>query len=461
MFGKLNDVSEVIMSYSSPSEVFSIVKDPSNSLIIRSPKEYTTQLISGWVSKYPDFNLVDSIPTILSGKIAHKIVWNYTEGQNKLIDTQIVSNNGGNTFIIRYASLAQDYSNNISTILKIIRSFKFINEDTIVDSPGFLTYEDPVAGITMQYKSDWERRENSGILPLSPVVSFSPIDSDRDKYREEINLYIQRLPSNFSPQNKTYEYIDSLVRSSLSSSYEIDKIFSPVLNSSTDYGWYLLAYPARTRGTDILVEEIWKIIDDKLYRIELLCELGKCIKNGPLHLKMIGSLSIHPPDSSRWNFLTYDDPSSGIRTQYPIDWKSVPYNRNQLKEDGNIVEFWPPVNNTDLRGLSPQARVDISIHESESNITIDEFADNLVRNHQKQSPSFRLLEMNSNTSFSGLPAFKFIFSERGNTLQGMVAGTIFDGAYYQFYFVSTAGKFDTYLPEVTQMIKSFDIGLER
>jgi hypothetical protein len=459
-FGKINNVIEEIVSYKSPSEAFSVIKDPRNNLYTISPEQYITRSLSEWSRLHPDFTLVDSRPTILSGKIAHKIVINYTEGQNRFIHTQVVSNNGPNTYLINYVSLEQDYSHNISTILRMIRSFEFIDESIIVKNPVFLTYEDPASGITMQYKSDWERLENSGILPIYPTVSFvSPPENDQDRYLEKINFHIQSLPSSFSPQD-THKYVDILVRSSLSSSQEVDNIISPLFNGS-DNDWYFLAYHAKIRNTGVLVEEIWKIIDGKLYRIELLCELEKCIQYIPIYNRMISSLRIYPSDSSRWDFLTYEDPSSQIRIQYPFDWKSVFYNTNQLKEGGNIVEFWPLINNTDPSGFS-DARVAIGTNESKNSISIDKIVNSLIKTYRKQFANFHLVNMENSTSLSGLPAFKLIFtlSSQNTSMRGMVTGAVLDDTLYKFSFVSPSEKFDAYLPKVTYMMESFKIGLE-
>ena len=91
--------------------------------------------------------------------------------------------------------------------------------------------------------------------------------------------------------------------------------------------WNLLAYPAEVGDIRVGIIEMWNISlkDDKIYRIEFLYEVEKYNEYEPILLKMLGSLRIHPSDSYGWNFLTYEDPSSGIRIQYPFDWKLEPY----------------------------------------------------------------------------------------------------------------------------------------
>ena len=493
LFGRRTNVGEYVFNYRSPSETFLVEK--ADRLLPLSPKQHATQLFSDWASRYTNFNLMESKPTILSGKLAHRLVFNYTAdytGEQKTwITTVILSNNGANSFIIYYTCLAEDYAHNLPNILKIVHSFKFLDTSSTREAPVFLTYENTVEGVSMQYKSDWERHENIGILPLSLLASFiSPLESDLDKYQERINLDVQNLPSNFSLQNNAHKYVDNLVRSGLSSSHEIDKIVTGESNSLGN-GWQFFTYGAKIRDTIIMIEELWKVIDDKIFRIELLCEITKCTQYDSVYFKMVDSLRILPPDSSRWKFLTYENPSVGMRTQYPIDWKLQEYSRNVLQNSSKIVDFWPPLHNRSIL-------VDTVIYEMNLNATIEELVDRCVnayqnqsidklvdrcvnasRNHTidrignnmvnyyrnssssdfKSSLDFKLLKMN-NTFFSGLPGFmlEFTFSKSNLPFRGIIIGTVLDDLYI-FRYAAIAEKFNTYLPKVMHMAESFDIGL--
>ena len=87
------------------------------------------------------------------------------------------------------------------------------------------------------------------------------------------------------------------------------------------------------------VEELWKIKDNKIYRVEFLYEWIKYSQYQPLLIQMLNSFRNDPLDAYGWNFLTYEDPFSDIRIQHPFDWKIQPYNRDALHEGGKIVEF--------------------------------------------------------------------------------------------------------------------------
>ena len=69
--------------------------------------------------------------------------------------------------------------------------------------------------------------------------------------------------------------------------------------------------------------------------------------------------------------------------------------------------------------------------------------------------------MDSNTTLSGLPAFKFVYtySIYNVPFKSMIVGAMLDDLYI-FRYGTALEKFDTYLPTVMNMIKSFDIGLE-
>ena len=460
-FGKQAGTGDVILAYNSPSEVFSVIKE--NRVRSESLKQYANALISGNVKRYADFDHVESIPTILSGKVAYKIVYNLTVGQKEFTAMDIVGSNGANIFRISYMCLAQDYSHNVPTILNIIRSFKFIDTDSIVDNPVLLTYENPVAGISMYYKSDWDKHEDAGIIPFSPIVSLiSPLEGDQDTYYEQINLYIQDLPPSISSQNDINKYIDYFVPASWSSSHKFVKLPLFVNDTGTlGDGWNLKVYPAMFKDVPVGVTQIWKVVNDKLYRIEFLYELTKYDYYSRVLLEMVKSLRIIPSDSSKWNFLTYEDPSSGIRIQHPFDWRLQPYDPNLLKDRGKIVEFWPPQLNGSY-GIA--SRVDISIYPFSSHVMIDKVANNNVQAYRKIYPTnFNLLKLENYTSSTGLPAFKLVFAaSTGENVpfQMMVIGILLEDKLYVFRYSSLPGDFNTFLPKVTHMIKSFQIGFE-
>lgn len=180
---------------------------------------------------------------------------------------------------------------------------------------------------------------------------------------------------------------------------------------------------------------------------------------------MLRSINNIPLDSYKWDILTYEDPSSDIRIQHPFDWKIQPYNLNarHVRDDvgDKIVELSPLLNATDASGFS-WARVTIASAEVKSNINIDQVATNLVKTYREQNANFKLLEMDNNTSLSGLPAFKLVFTLTPEDVpfRGMIIGTVLDSTLYRIIYVSPSYKFDTYLPKVTHMLESFKIGLE-
>jgi hypothetical protein len=461
-FGKKTESGEIIITYVSASEKLDILKLSSNRLGNLLPKQMATIWTNDLAKTIVNLNLLKSTPTILSGELAHKIEYSYTVGQNKWIATEIVGNNGANAFLISYRCLAEFCTQSMPTFLKIVRSLKFIDGHSTAKNPVFLSYENPMAGVTMKYKSDWKKHEHIGVLPLSPVATFvSPLESDQDRFSESISLYIQNLPSNFTKhttKNNTNKYVDSLMRSSLSAFKIGDQ---PLDYRSLGKTWNFLSYPAEFGNMSVGIVEMWNasLKDDKMYRIQFLYEGGKYNDYESVLLRMLGSIKNDPSDSYGWSFLTYEDPSSGISMQHPANWKLQPYNLNALQD--KVVEFWPLVNDTDPRGFS-DARVSISINKTYSNIPIDKVADYLIKSYPNYIPNFELLEMDTNTTFSGLPGFKLIFTLGSDNLplRGMIVGAVLDGTLYRLVYVSPPEKFDAYLSKVMHMIESFKIGLE-
>jgi hypothetical protein len=151
-------------------------------------------------------------------------------------------------------------------------------------------------------------------------------------------------------------------------------------------------------------------------------------------------------------FLTYSNPSYGIKILFPSNWV---VSRNGLRDYSEIVGFYSPLENT--TDLSP-ASVTLSATVYSKNVTLDQY-NNLV-SRTIQLPGVKVINSNS-TLLAGRPAQLLLFSvtsgRTGFTLNNMLVYTVKGNIAYTISFSSSAAKFDHYLSIVQRMLKSFEI----
>ena len=89
---------------------------------------YSTRQIADLTQFSPDFDLQQSIPTVLAGIPAHKIVFSETVQQQQTIkEMQVWTIKDNKAYIIAFAGEAAKYSDYLPTVQKMIDSFEFIN----------------------------------------------------------------------------------------------------------------------------------------------------------------------------------------------------------------------------------------------------------------------------------------------------------------------------------------------
>lgn len=177
-------------------------------------------------------------------------------------------------------------------------------------------------------------------------------------------------------------------------------------------------------------------------------------------------------DSTAANYLSYQDPLSGFRLQYPSNWIKV--------EGGNHVEFQPPsipkipsgasslssMNDSFLPGrnssngtgklIAFEVRVDGILPFGLDSL---EKYTRLKIIPQKQIGEFKLIESNA-TDIGGNPAHKVIytnsFHKTGVVLKTMEITTIKDNIGYDIrYFTDPAIDYSKYLSEARKIVDSF------
>jgi eukaryotic-like serine/threonine-protein kinase len=157
-----------------------------------------------------------------------------------------------------------------------------------------------------------------------------------------------------------------------------------------------------------------------------------------------------PPTTS--NFLTYQNPTYGIKIQYPSDWTM---SQTGLRDYTNIVAFYSPLQN--LTAVPSQFLLSRT-HYSQ-NITLNDYG-KLV-NATLQQPGVQIVESKPFTLGDGTPAHSTVFIPPSGNVpfrpEIMLVWTVKGSNVYTLLYNGEAAKYSFYLPTIQKMINSFEI----
>lgn len=155
------------------------------------------------------------------------------------------------------------------------------------------------------------------------------------------------------------------------------------------------------------------------------------------------------------NLLNYQNPTYGIKMQYPTDWTA---STSGIPLYNGIIGFYSPLQS--LSDASP-AGLTLSITTYSQAISLDEYTKAILGALEKQG--IKVDESSQNT-LAGKPGYKVTFSPPSPSTQTtpvslkvMQIWTIIDNKVYEFSFNADSTKFTTYLPTVQKMLDSFQI----
>jgi len=142
------------------------------------------------------------------------------------------------------------------------------------------------------------------------------------------------------------------------------------------------------------------------------------------------------------NFETYNNPTFGIRIQYPPDWGRL--DLSFLQNDSADIDFYP------LEDVSQAIAIKVQVKTLPlQNMTLDDYTKTQLNYTEEQ-----LLESNM-TTLAGLPAHEIVFANLG--LKTMQIWTIKDDKVYTITYVAEEEDFQSDLQTTERMIKSFQI----
>jgi serine/threonine-protein kinase len=152
-------------------------------------------------------------------------------------------------------------------------------------------------------------------------------------------------------------------------------------------------------------------------------------------------------------FLTYKNPTSRIRIQYPSDWEKLEFNQR------NVVVIFrsPPENSSDTKLENLLIQVG---NLPSQNITLDEIASANINALNQSLIDFELIELNATTLSGNNPAHKVVYTNREgkDERKTMQVLSIKEDKVYLITYTAEASRYDRYLPTIQKMIDSFRTG---
>src|SRR5215218_4717978 len=141
-------------------------------------------------------------------------------------------------------------------------------------------------------------------------------------------------------------------------------------------------------------------------------------------------------------FVTYDNPTFGVRIQYPSDWGRLDLS---FMQDSADIDFYPLADTS----LAKNVKIQVDNLPS-SNMTLEEYTNSQINPFEE-----KLLESNT-TKLAGIPGYEIVFT----SLQGlktMQVWTIKDDKAYIITYVAKEEDYENDLQIVQKMIDSFKI----
>ena len=128
------------------------------------------------------------------------------------------------------------------------------------------------ANYLIQYPSDWELNE-SGQMGTSFIL-FSPLESDKDKFKENVNLLIQDLSGYNLDLNKYTDMSVKQIKTMIPNSTLIES--KRIKTSSQEY--QRLIYTGDQSSFHLKFEQYYWVKNNKAYVLTLTCEQNKFSK---------------------------------------------------------------------------------------------------------------------------------------------------------------------------------------
>jgi serine/threonine-protein kinase len=172
----------------------------------------------------------------------------------------------------------------------------------------------------------------------------------------------------------------------------------------------------------------------------LLFSLSIIIITSLLSLSLTGQQTTIAQTNSK--FVIYDNPTFGVRIQYPSDWGRLDLS---FLQDSADIDFYPLADTS----LAKNVKIQV-INLPSRNMTLEEYTNSQINPLEE-----KLLESNT-TTLAGIPGYEIVFTSVQG-LKTMQVWTIKDDKAYIITYVAKEEDYENDLQIAQKMIDSFEI----
>lgn len=153
---------------------------------------------------------------------------------------------------------------------------------------SFLTYENPVYGIKMQYPANWTV-STTGLQSYTDIVGFySPLQNLTDLLPAQVSLSTMTYSQNVSLDEYTNMTLTTIGQQRL----EVNESDAITLAGNPGHRIIFSPPPPQTSQINFSVMQVWTAIYDKIYLLSYNAERSEFQNNLPIVEHMLNSLQV-------------------------------------------------------------------------------------------------------------------------------------------------------------------------
>lgn len=122
---------------------------------------------------------------------------------------------------------------------------------------------------SIEYPSNWELNESKRMGTI--FILFSPSTSNKDQFRENINLIIQDLSDDNIDLKRYTEISENQIRTDIKNG----KIIESKYMKDQDLEYHKIIYTGNQENRDLKFEQYYWVFEKKAYVLTLTCELSE------------------------------------------------------------------------------------------------------------------------------------------------------------------------------------------
>jgi len=319
--------------------------------------------------------------------------------------------------------------------------------------PAIRGYVNPVFGVSLEYPSTWSAFElNSKFrdnVTYGVAVLRAPLDNASDKYAEKINFGMQKFKSN----NVTLDAYTQAILNSYKNTTGVKILDSSPTTLAGQPAHMVVLTDDRVEGIKLKKSQVWSVINNsKAYVITFGSEESKYDKYLPQVENIIKSFkatsnSSDNPQEKR--DLIFDDPTSGIKLQYPSSWTKVQLGQPPRPDIDLVGAFFHQGN----KNTSSISRIGIATQELRPQVAkLDQYTTNQLNAIKRVNATG--LE-SQETKIAGNPAHNAVFTINGTKV--MQIWTLKGDKAYIVAFQAKPNEYATNLATFQKLADSVEI----